>query len=53
MKNSPEFSRGHDSISLCVSPPNYADGYEDNYVKVSVPIDKTNIKERVIFVGIR
>ena len=54
MKNSPpEFSGGYDSISLCVSLPNYADGFEDNYVKVLVPIDKTKIKERVIFVGIR
>lgn len=51
MKNSPpEFSGGYDSISLCVSLPNYADGFED---KVLVPIDKTKIKERVIFVGIR
>ena len=34
-------------------PSNYADGFEDNFVKVLVPIDKTQIKERVTFVGIR
>ena len=34
-------------------PSNYADGFEHNFVKVLVPIDKTQIKERVTFVGIR
>lgn len=48
-----EFSGGYDFILFCVLLLNYVDGFEDNYVKVLVLIDKIKIKERVIFVGIR